>query len=427
MHATIRQFFDRAVGAVNSGGPAIAERMMDFPEVNATMLGLSKGQHRGRGLGKERSQIIYRELVSNPDILERGIGHLAEMQLLVDGVGFDMVSDMCTNIAKPWFVDYTQRQCRLHGIPLESGVRVEHVFDWEELAWDDEHADLPVHPGKGTPILLVPRSVVRTFADIDYRDFWDTTYRYILRDIEVQRSLQAIGRAPKITWKEINEKYNFCKTTVVRVLHEAPDLKRTYLAEKDRRTDEIAAPVDLRTVSGADTETTPVEAYVAELAAIRPGNADAKKYEALMLRILTRLFCPPLLDPHEQVSSHDGREIIDLTFHNAAADGFWRDMKLAHGATVVMAELKNMTTLSNDEVFQTAARLNDVKGKFGVLIARASSTLDRQRAYRRLYLERKVVMILTDDDVVDLLRTMESGGSPTHKLAERYRSFMEEA
>lgn len=424
VHALIQKFFMVALEELKKGNKDTVRRMLSFPEVKETMLGLSSGNHQGRGMGDSRGDIIYREIVANKDIQQYGINHLAEMQLLIEGVGFDMVSDMCTNIAKPFFVNYTQRQCRIHNIPMETGLCLEHLFDWEELEWDDQLVDLPVNPFNGGPILLVPKSVLRRFEEINYKDFWETTYRYILREIEVQRSIQSIGRAPKITWKEINEKYNFCKKTVVEVLHEQPELLREYLQKKEKAS---VAPVALDTIIGTDSGSNQVQDFKDELQQIKPGNKDAKKYESLMVRILTLLFSPNLTDPHSQVRTVDGREIIDITFYNSASFGFWNDIKIKHGNNIIPIELKNMEDLSNEEYFQIAARLNDDLGMFGLLIARKKDGLDIQRAYRRFNREKKVIITLTDEDIYKILDNYEKGLNKSLYINQMYRKFLEEA
>ena len=427
VHATIQRFFQTAIEHVKAGRQDVARRMMAFPEVNSTMLGLSKGNHEGRGLGPTRGETIYTEIVSNEDVLAHGVSHLAEMQLLIENVGFDMVSDMCTNIVKPFFIHYTQQQCELHGIPVEKGLCVDHVFDWQELDWDSQFADLPTNPRNGNPILLVPKAVVRRFEEIDYRDFWTTTYRYMLREIEWQKSIQSIGRATKVTWKEIDEKYDFCKRTVVRVLHEDPALKRRYLRSKEKQSAETVTPTDLAEVSGTDRVQTPLEDYAAQFAAIQPGNAEAKAYERLMVRILTRLFSPPLVHPREQVRSIDGREIKDISFYNGADSGFWQDMKQRHGGLLVPVELKNMMDIGNTEVFQLSARLNEGQGNFGLLIARGKDDKDLQRAVRRFDKEKKITIILADEDILRLLDDRKNGLSMTMYLTKLYRDLVEGA
>ncbi len=427
VHSVLHKFFSIAILKVREGQPEIAHRMMRFPEVKEIMLGLSSGSHSGKGMGGIKGEIIYNEIVSNKDIIENGIRHLAEMQLLIEGVGFDMVSDMTTNIVKPFFVEYTKRQCFMHNIPIENGVCLEHIFDWDELEWDDEHVNLPVNPKNGKPILFVPKTVVRRFADIDYKDFWTSTYRYMLRDAEVTKSIQTIGREPKITWKQIDEKYNFCKKTVVDVLHEQPDLKRAYLTNKEKHTHETSEVVDLATVDGTDKEITPAKQLISELKDIVPGRKDAKKYESLLLRIITMLFTPLLIDPRPQVTTVDGREIIDITFYNSASNGFWYDMKLRHNSLSIVIELKNMEDLANEEFFQISSRLNEKLGLFGILISRKNDKLDLQRAYRRYNNEKKVIINLTDDDIVQMLTDYENGLVATKHIYKKYREFVEEA
>lgn len=424
VHTVFHNFFSTAIDQINGGNLKVAKRMMSFPEVKETMLGLSTGSHKGRGVGDSRGKLIYDELLLNNDLLTHGIRHLAEMQLLTEGVGFDMISDMCSNIAKQFFIGYTQRQCALHNIPIEKDIIIEHVFDWDELEWDGIYTDLPVNPLNGSPILLVPKKVVRKFADIDYKDFWDTTYRHILKEIEIQRSINSIGKVPKISWQEINKKYNFCKKTVVDVLHENPDLKRKYFDQKERESIQV---INLSEVKGTDSEKNSVEELIMELDQIKSGTADAKKYESFIARVLTTLFDPYLVDPRTQVKTFDGREIIDITFYNAADRGFWSDVKQKHGSNSIPIELKNMRDISNTEVFQIAARLNENMGKFGMLIVRDYDKLDIGRVYRRLYQENKVILLMNDDDIIQMIRNFGDGINPHLYMNQKYRTFMEGA
>lgn len=391
--------------------------MLSFPEVPETMLGLTKGGHSGRGLGSIREQAIFEELVANEDVQEHGITHLVEMQLLIDGIGFDMISDMCTNIAKTFLVNYTQQQCSLVGIPILPVV-LNHVFDWNELNWDGIHVKLPINPVDNSPILLVPKLVVRRFEALGPQDFWHTIYRSVLMQIESERSLQSIGRSPKVA--DIEKKYPYKKQTVVRVLHERPQLLRSYLDLREKSS--TPYEIDLYKVPGTDGSRTSPEDFEQLLHDVNPGRTDSKKYEKVILRLLTRLWHPHLINPEEQVFTEDGREIIDITFWNAADRGFWHDIKEKHGGTSVFFELKNKTQIDNSDVFQISARLNDVKGKLGFLVCRELRNADIERAYRQLYLDRKVVLLLEDKDLLAMMR-----GNPNELVQEKYRRFIEGA
>ncbi len=426
VHAQLHEFFNTAIDQVRQGREDIARRMLMFPEVKEIMLGMSKGSHAGHGSGPRHGEILFNELVANQNIQQHGVKHIAEMQLIVEGVGPDLISDMVANIAKPFFIEYTQRQCALYGIPIEHGVCLEHVFDWERLDWDDQHVDLPVNPLNSHPILLVPKTVVRRIMTIDYRDFWTRTYRYMLREIETSASLQVLGKEPLTKWKDIDAKYGFRKSTVVEVLKNSPELREKYVAAVEDQVKEQLS-LDIENTKGADTRVTSADEYAKLLSEIRPGTADAKKFEQLILRILSRLFSPPLIDPREQVRSADNREIKDITFYNGAREGFWFDVKLQHGSVSVVFELKNMVDLGNEEFAQISMRLDDIKGKFGVLVARGKDNLDMQRAYRRLHNERKIILILTDNDLISMLRLKVMGDDPSNSMLGLYRSFIDAA
>lgn len=156
------------------------------------------------------------------------------------------------------------------------------------------------------------------------------------------------------------------------------------------------------------------------------GNDHAKKYEKLGIEILQKLFNPYLIDPKSQVKTHDGREIIDITFQNTADNGFWKDMKERYGNIVVIFELKNMEDLSNEEFHQIAGRLNEKKGRMGFLVARSKDGLDNQRAYRKLQ-DDKIIITLTDKDLIDMANYLAKGKSPTKYVREMYREFIEQA
>ena len=146
-----------------------------------------------------------------------------------------------------------------------------------------------------------------------------------------------------------------------------------------------------------------------------------------MVKILTRLFSPMLSDPHRNVQTVDGREVIDITFYNSANHSFWFDIKNKYGNVIIVFELKNMTDLGNEEYFQISARLNEKNGKFGILISRDKDNLDIQRAYRRYNNEGKVILNLTDDDIINMLTSIKDGISPIIYLTKIYRKFIEEA
>ncbi|CAH0313971.1 hypothetical protein SRABI80_04618 [Peribacillus frigoritolerans] len=170
------------------------------------------------------------------------------------------------------------------------------------------------------------------------------------------------------------------------------------------------------------------EKLIEELKKVISGTNDAKEYEKVIVKIVERLFKPYLKDPNSQVRTEDGREIIDITLYNEAAQGFWHDMKLRYGASIIYIECKNMDELANEEFQQISSRLSTKKGMFGILISRKSDNLDLLRAYRVLYHQEKIIINLTDEDLIDMLENFYTEEDyPTLYLSKKYRVFTEKS
>ncbi|MEA5476463.1 hypothetical protein VB774_02420 [Pseudanabaena galeata UHCC 0370] len=105
-----------------------------------------------------------------------------------------------------YLIDYTQKQCLLWNIPLISEVPLSHVFNFNTLTWYDGYFDLPISPIDNSPILLVPRRIVRVFPWINYDDFFKMEFSNYLRAKRVKGRLATKKIAPAQIKKEEKEK-----------------------------------------------------------------------------------------------------------------------------------------------------------------------------------------------------------------------------
>ena len=124
-------------------------------EPNETHLGLSKGRPRGAGVGPGQALRIYDAIVQSGATQTGFIEHIAECELFIPHVGPDKISDLTTNIIRSQLIEYTKRQCDLHGIPTQSVALSGPCFDAGTFEWIARYGDCPVHDG--SPILFVPR------------------------------------------------------------------------------------------------------------------------------------------------------------------------------------------------------------------------------------------------------------------------------
>ena len=123
--------------------------------------------------------MILDPLRESPALLERGVRHVEELQLVSTGIGPDRVSDITASLIKAFLISYTQKQCELWNIQLKTAVPVSHVFDLQKLSWSDGYFDLPISSIDNAPILLVPRRIVRVLPWINYDDFVKLELRFI--------------------------------------------------------------------------------------------------------------------------------------------------------------------------------------------------------------------------------------------------------
>lgn len=176
LHSLLLGAFNAGIDAVRRGVVSDASRMFDFPEVREIGLGYTQNSRRGSGVGSYLSRLIIETLQGSPMLLARGVRHVEEIQLLSAGIGADRISDIVANVLKGYLIDYTQRQCAIWDIPVRQGVPISHIYDHSSHTWEDSYEDLPVSATDGSPILLVPRRLVRVLPWINYDDFVRTEF-----------------------------------------------------------------------------------------------------------------------------------------------------------------------------------------------------------------------------------------------------------
>src|SRR6266851_5110209 len=94
LHGVVLNVFNAGVQAVRLGRLDDARRILTFPEVPEIGLGYARTSRRGSGVGTHLTELIIDTLVGSPQLQERGVRHIEEMQLLSAGIGPDRVSDI---------------------------------------------------------------------------------------------------------------------------------------------------------------------------------------------------------------------------------------------------------------------------------------------------------------------------------------------
>jgi DNA-binding NarL/FixJ family response regulator len=167
--------------------------------------------------------------------------------------------------------------------------------------------------------------------------------------------------------------------------------------------------------------------YANRLAGLKPGRRDARRYEELLAEVLPFLFEGHLTDFESQCRHHEGEEIWDIVAYSNSGAPFWETIRQQHQTGQILFELKNVGTLRSAHVLQLVGYLGDPLMHFGVIVARNAPTQGAVRQARRT-LERsggkKVILILGDDEILEMLRVKAGGGDPSDCLRHIYLAFV---
>ena len=132
------------------------------------------------------------------------------------------------------------------------------------------------------------------------------------------------------------------------------------------------------------------------------------------------LFNPELIDGQPEVKTVDGTERRDIVFTDDSDESFWEYIRSEHAGILVMFEAKNVATLEIAAINQTATYLGDRIGRLGVIVTRAGVPENVQRKAFSVWNDsapnRKVILILDDDHLYELLDVHGKDGSPTQWL-----------
>lgn len=422
-HQTLSEFFQRVLDAIRSKNDNLARELLGYlQEPNETRLGLSKGKSQGAGIGHFQADELFDALKSSAAVQSGLIQSVGECELMIDGISWDKISDLTTNVIRKSLVDYTQAQCALLDIPMQS-LPLPAYYDRTSGTWLDSYHDLPFAGGR--PILFVPKGIARYSAAYSSHRYYS---QYVIHFLQIQhikansslvRTLRD-GRK-RVNKKDVEKQHPFSKKFLFEFSKQNPQVLAQYrheLAELEQR--------GLNATVGADDESTLANAQHDALKAIPAGNVDATRYQDLMLGILEFIFYPSLVHPRKEHAIHQGRKRIDIVFNNDASSGifYWIENKLKLPCAYIVFECKNYKDdPANPELDQLLGRFSPNRGEVGFTCCRTIDNLDLYiERCRDAYKDRRGLVIPFEDELVaSVLRHIAAGdrGKVDHVIQER--------
>jgi hypothetical protein len=421
----LRSFFNSLIQALRTGDNARATHLAShLHETNETFLGLSSGAPRGRGIGQEQAVQILDALRQSRAVQTGLLSELAETELFIPGIGSDKVSDLTTNILRGPLLDYTKREAQLWGMPLTANLALPAIWDPNLEDWVQAPRETIVVAG--SPVILVPKFAVRKVLSLNSQEFYNDhmipylQQEYLHAGQALVHVLKSGGR--RVYKKDVKEAHPRYKPDLARFAQEHPDVLAQYkrlagakgvldAGDFDPNFDEQAYARDLSN----------------ELRAIGVGNAHASEYHRYCIGALTFLFFPDLITPIKEREIDDGRKRIDISYTNAAREGFF-DTAIRSAQTraiQVPVECKNYSQdVANPELDQLTGRFSHVRGFLGLLCCRSFSNKQRfiARCKDAAVHRGHYVIAIDDDDLHLMLGNVERGDRRANQrfLRERF-------
>ena len=412
-HNAIVEFFQGVIDEIRQGNEAQAKIMLSgLREPNQTRLGLSKGETpRGRGVGGEQAEDLYNALADSTAVKTGFLKDLEECELLIEGIGRDKISDISTNIIRQNLIEYTQDQCELWDIKTMS-VPSGPLWNSKDKKWTDEYVKLPVCNDRC--VILIPKAIARFTIEFNHQEYYQhfvlnfLQSEYLDASSSLVRTLKDGTKRPPFK-KTLKELHPLSKQFLYEFSKEHPEVLKNYKKSKNYSINEITVEDLLLFASGQTEEQNfDFNSLASELDKIPAGDKNAKKFHDHITGVLTAIFYPYLINPKKEQEIHDGRKRIDISFQNAAHNGFFFDLPNAKSVPsgYIFVECKNYSSdPANPELDQLSGRFSVNRGQFGFLVCRTfkKKKLFIQRCKDTANDGRGRIIVLDDGDIKHLL------------------------
>lgn len=307
-------------------------------------------------------------------------------------------------------VEYTQLQCKKYKIPTRK-VAVNNAFDFDTFQFSSYFAQLPVINGQAK--ILLPISAVRQDPELSksiyYRNF---VLEFLKAEHEhagdslstVLRNGNVVVRISDLKAKypmNVDFLYEFSKNNPIILERYKSELRRTAIVKG--KTKLITERKVLNSIERR-----------AIMESIKVGGEEAHRFHKIAFDNLIHIFASRVNKPLMEREINDGRKRIDIVFENIDKSGFFNSLNTLHHIKCpkIVVECKNYgKEIGNPEVDQIAGRLNDNRGRFGIIVCRTIENKKRliSRCKDMLHDNGNYIIALEDKDIIKLLEYRDKG------------------
>jgi len=402
LHTSLINCFNNIVSLANQNKEEIVNRILrDCSECEEAGLGFSETK-KGLKIGKHIIENIIKLFKDIPQIRKNGLIHFEEIQLYIEGMGPDRISDFTCSFLKSFLIDYTIEQSKKYDIPLMK-IKSIDVYDYKKHDIVREHdLDLPINPETKKPVLLIPKRWLRKNTWINSDDYFSKFYPEIILKREDKKK---INRVDILDYNRRNY-----------------DVVQSYIKFKEKikvdcKNDPLFEPIPIFSAKR-------ILNSILKLSLGREGNAD-RKYEDYLFKLMASLFYPDLDFAAAQSRTDSGVLIRDLIFYNNRSVDFLKDIFELYKTRQIVFEIKNVKELESEHINQLNRYMANQFGNFGIIITRNripkkifKNTIDLWGG------QRKCIIIVNDEDLQIMVSVFESKQrKPIEVVKKKYIEF----
>lgn len=401
LHTSLISSFNHQCWLASKGKSSEAvKNLVIASECDEVGLGVS-AKRKGKRIGDETALEILKLFERIPEYARFGFKHLEEIQLYIDGISRDRISDISCSFLKSFLIDYTIDNCIKLKIP-RTKVRLETLYDYRKQAFiADVEVELPTNPANSAPILLTPKRWLRYVPWINFDDYFATA-------------------CPKD--EIVNKQGSDERVQVLQYNRDNYGVVEQYIRAKERTALDCQNDPLFRQIPVLSARR-----KLAEIKKLPTGTEDKadKKFEDATSQLLASLFYPELDFAATQSRSEGGATIRDLVFYNNRSFDFLQEILADYNSRQIVMELKNVREIEREHINQLNRYLNNEFGSFGVLVTRNPMSKAMFKNTIELWSgQRRCIIAITDADIELMVEVFDSKQRlPIEVLKRTYLEF----
>lgn len=179
-------------------------------------------------------------------------------------------------------------------------------------------------------------------------------------------------------------------------------------------------------ITGEKNDLSKEEKLIAELKEIKPGRDDWSRYQKHIGKILDYLFGDSLSSPIVESADEFGVNRRDFILRNYSDKGFWKYLRDRYAADFIVVDAKNYTKeVKKNEVLQISNYLKEHgTGLFAMIVSRIGEKKGAYMTRRdKWMLDNKLVIVLTDNDIEQMILAKASSNDPEEIIKQRIEEF----